>query len=73
MRTGWCRAMRSVNQARFCRVEDANRDVAGGDHDFDGGNAALVVGATNETLGDDGLEVAQAASESVLLGGGRPR
>src|SRR5207245_7242191 len=45
-----------VNQARFIRVDDAIADVAGGDHDFDGGNAALVVGAANETLGDDGFE-----------------
>src|SRR5258708_20965848 len=45
-----------VNQARFIRVDDAIADVARGDHDFDGGNAALVVGAANETLGDHGLE-----------------
>src|SRR5258708_26329281 len=45
-----------VNQACFIRVDDAIADIAGGDHDFDGGNAALVVGAANETLGDDGFQ-----------------
>src|SRR6266702_1943191 len=45
-----------MNQARFVRVDDAIADVAGGDHDFNGRNAALVIGAANEALRDDGLQ-----------------
>ena len=44
-----------MNQARFVGVDDAIADIAGGDHDFDGGHAALVVGAAHQALRDDRL------------------
>ena len=44
-----------MNQARLVRVDDAITDIAGGDHDFDGGNAAFVVGAADEALRDHGF------------------
>ena len=37
-------------------IDDAIADVGGGDHDFDGGNAALVVGAAHQALADDGFQ-----------------
>src|SRR6267142_1393355 len=38
-----------VNQARFVRVDDAIANVSRGNHDFDGGDAALVIGAPHQT------------------------
>src|SRR5579863_8461286 len=39
-----------VNQAGFVSVDYAIADVAGGDHDFDGRDAALIVGAADQAL-----------------------
>jgi len=45
-----------VNESGFVGVDDAIANVGGGDHDFDGGDTALVVGAAHEALGDDGFQ-----------------
>jgi len=45
-----------MNQARLVSVDNAIADVGGGDHDFDGGDAAFVIGSTNEALRNDGFE-----------------
>ena len=45
-----------VDEARFVGVDDAIANVGGGDHHFDGGHAAFIVGAAHEALGDDGFE-----------------
>jgi hypothetical protein len=45
-----------VDQTRFVRVDDAIADVSGGDHDFDGGDTAFVIGAANEALRNDGFQ-----------------
>src|SRR5579862_2011468 len=45
-----------VNEASLVGVDDAIADVGRGDHDFNGGDAALVVGAANEALRNDGFE-----------------
>ena len=45
-----------VNEAGFVGVDDAIANVGSGDHDFASGDAALVVSAANEALGDDSLE-----------------
>src|SRR6267142_2769962 len=56
-----------VNQARFVRVDDAIADVARGDHDFDGRNAALVIRAAHQALRDDGLQRGGQLQTDLLL------
>jgi len=41
-----------MNQTRFVRVDDAIANVASGDHDFAGRDAAFVIGAANKALRD---------------------
>src|SRR6266436_6247118 len=60
-----------MNQARLVRVDDAIADIASGDHDFDGGNAALVVGAAHEALRHDGLERGGKLQTNLFLLRGR--
>src|SRR5713226_5287345 len=45
-----------VNQARLVRVDDAIANVAGGDHDFAGRHAALVIRTAHQTLRNDRLQ-----------------
>ena len=56
-----------MDQARLVRVDDAIADVGRGDHDFDGGHAALVVGAAHEALADHGLERGGELQTNLLL------
>src|SRR6266849_133183 len=60
-----------VNQAGLVRVDDAIADVGGGDHHFAGGDAAFVVGAADQALGDDGLERGRKLQTNLFLLGGR--
>src|SRR5437764_1133075 len=60
-----------VNQARFVRIDDAVTNVRGGDHDFDRGNAAFVVGAAHQALGNDGLQRGGELQTNLLLLGRR--
>jgi len=60
-----------VDQAGFVGVDDAIADVARGDHDFDGGNAAMVVGAAHEALRDDGLQSGSELQANLFLLGRR--
>ena len=60
-----------VDQARLVGVDDAIADVGGGDHDFDGGDAAFVVGAADEALGDDGFQRGGQLQANLFLLGRR--
>jgi hypothetical protein len=60
-----------ANQAGLVGVDDAIADVAGGDHDFDSGDAALVIGATDEALGDDGFQGGGQLQANLFLFGRR--
>src|SRR5262249_1875994 len=44
-----------VNEASLVGVDDAIANISGGDHDFDSGDAAFVVCAANQALGDNCL------------------
>src|SRR5579862_9981912 len=60
-----------VNEASLVGVDDAIADVGGGDHDFNGGDAALVVGAANEALRNDGFEGGGELQTNLFLLGRR--
>src|SRR5713226_7276882 len=63
-----------VDQSRLVRVDDAVADVPGGDHDFDGGNAALVILAAHQALRNDGLQSGgKLQTNLLLLGRGEDR
>src|SRR5712692_3922349 len=61
------RADSVMNQARFVRVDDAVADVPGGDHDFAGGNAAIVIRAAHQALRDDRLQRGGKLQANLLL------
>src|SRR5216683_689340 len=56
-----------MDQARFVRVDDAVSDVAGGDHDFACGYAALVIRAAHQPLRDDRLQRGGKLQTDLLL------
>src|SRR6267143_1406083 len=56
-----------MNQTRLVRVDDAIADVTGGDHDFAGGNAAIVIRAAHQPLRDDRLQRGGKLQANLLL------
>src|SRR5262249_42357458 len=44
-----------MNEASLVGIDNAIADVCSGNHDFDRGHTALVVGAADEALGNDGF------------------
>ena len=60
-----------ANHARFVGVDDAIADVAGGDHDFDGGNAAGAIGFAHLALADDSFQSAGELQADLFLLGRR--
>src|SRR5712692_3514162 len=60
-----------VNEARLVRVDDAIANVRGGDHDFDGGDAAFVIGAAHQALRNDGFQSSGKLQANLLLLGRR--
>src|SRR5713101_7417664 len=60
-----------ANHARLVGVDDAIANVAGGDHHFHGGPAALAVALAHKALADDGLESAGELQANLFLLGWR--
>src|SRR5215469_9730931 len=60
-----------VNQARLVGIDDAVANVRRGDHDFDGGDAAFVVGAAHQALRNDGFERGGKLQSNLFLLGRR--
>src|SRR3984957_15586211 len=60
-----------ANHAGLIRVDDAIANVAGGDHDFDRGNAAAAIGFAHQALADHGFQGAGQLQTNLFLFGRR--
>src|SRR5216684_4633544 len=60
-----------MDEASFVRINDAITNVRSGDHDFAGGDAAFVVGAPDQALGDDGFQRGGKLQANLFLLGRR--
>src|SRR3984885_11129334 len=56
-----------ADHARLIWVDDAIANVSGGDHDFDGRDAAAAVGFAHQSLADDGLQCAGELQANLFL------
>src|SRR5580658_3871485 len=60
-----------ANHARFIGIDDAIANVSGGDHDFDGRDAAGAIGFAHQALADDGFQSAGQLQANLFLLGRR--
>src|SRR5277367_709384 len=60
-----------ADHARFVGIDDAIANVSGGDHDFDGRNAAAAIGFAHQALADDGFQRAGELQANLFLFGRR--
>src|SRR5271170_7026040 len=60
-----------ADHARFVGIDDAVADVAGGDHDFDGRDAAGAIGFAHQALADDRFQGAGELQTNLFLFGRR--
>src|SRR5580704_1017454 len=60
-----------ADHARLIGIDDAISDVSGGNHDFDGWDAARAIGFAHQALADDGFQRAGELQTNLFLFGRR--